>query len=135
MNGNDIHKVVNIFHVLTGVLCSAICPQSVENCVCVLHNLTYQLETEVPTVFSKFNTLASENRANTGDTGPIGCFSNQSRKLQQEVSIHLKVHLSIGIQDKTADKRVQLIFFTVTLQLPISSKLLILSILVCFRHL
>ncbi|KAM9482029.1 plakophilin-1 [Clarias gariepinus] len=60
--------------------------KSVENCVCVLHNLTYQLETEVPTVFSKFNTLASENRANTGDTGPIGCFSNQSRKLQQEMN-------------------------------------------------
>lgn len=83
-----MHKVVNIFHVLTGVLCSAICPQSVENCVCVLHNLTYQLETEAPAVFSKINTMAavSESRANANDIGPIGCFSNQSRKIQQEVS-------------------------------------------------
>ncbi|KAF5896293.1 plakophilin-1, partial [Clarias magur] len=60
--------------------------QSVENCVCILHNLTYQLETEVPTVFNKLNALAPDNRGNTGDTGPIGCFSNQSRKIQQEIN-------------------------------------------------
>ncbi|KAB5583988.1 hypothetical protein PHYPO_G00102210 [Pangasianodon hypophthalmus] len=60
--------------------------KSVENCVCVLHNLTYQLETEVPALFTKINALAtaSESRTNAADTGPIGCFSNQSRKIQQE---------------------------------------------------
>ncbi|XP_017335250.2 plakophilin-1 [Ictalurus punctatus] len=60
--------------------------KSVENCVCALHNLTYQLESEVPAVFSKIQTLAtaSESRNNVADTGPIGCFSNQSRKIQQE---------------------------------------------------
>ncbi|KAF7711461.1 plakophilin-1 [Silurus meridionalis] len=60
--------------------------KSVENCVCVLHNLTYQLEGEVPAVFSKINkkATASESRANTADIGPIGCFSNQSRKVQEE---------------------------------------------------
>ncbi|XP_027002974.1 plakophilin-1 [Tachysurus fulvidraco] len=63
--------------------------KSVENSVCVLHNLTYQLETEVPSVFSKINNqaMASESRANATDTGPIGCFSNQSRKIQQESNI------------------------------------------------
>lgn len=88
MTATNIHKVVNISHVLACVLCSAICPQSVENCVCVLHNLTYQLETEVPSLFAKMNSLgaASESRANTADMGPIGCFSSQSRKIQQEVS-------------------------------------------------
>ncbi|MCJ8729357.1 hypothetical protein PDJAM_G00105380 [Pangasius djambal] len=60
--------------------------KSVENCVCVLHNLTYQLETEVPAVFTKINALAtaSESRTHAADTGPIGCFSSQSRKIQQE---------------------------------------------------
>uniref|UniRef100_A0A4W4ETH2 Plakophilin 1b n=1 Tax=Electrophorus electricus TaxID=8005 RepID=A0A4W4ETH2_ELEEL len=60
--------------------------KSLENCVCILHNLTYQLETESPTVFSKMNALASHaNRtANMADTGPISCFSSQSRKIQQE---------------------------------------------------
>ncbi|XP_076870018.1 plakophilin-1 isoform X2 [Brachyhypopomus gauderio] len=59
--------------------------KSLENCVCILHNLTYQLETESPAVFSKINALASHvNRnANAADTGPISCFSGQSRKIQE----------------------------------------------------
>lgn len=61
--------------------------QSLENCVCILHNLTYQLETEMPSLFTKINTLASyaRNRSSSSDAGPIGCFSSQSQKLQQEV--------------------------------------------------
>ncbi|XP_051753794.1 plakophilin-1 [Ctenopharyngodon idella] len=60
--------------------------QSLENCVCILHNLTYQLETEMPSLFTKINTLASyaRNRSSSSDAGPIGCFSSQSQKLQQE---------------------------------------------------
>ncbi|XP_016130906.1 plakophilin-1-like [Sinocyclocheilus grahami] len=59
---------------------------SLENCVCILHNLTYQLETEMPSLFTKINTLAgyARNRSSSSDTGPIGCFSSQSQKLQQE---------------------------------------------------
>ncbi|XP_043098002.1 plakophilin-1 isoform X2 [Puntigrus tetrazona] len=60
--------------------------QSLENCVCILHNLTYQLEAEMPSLFTKINTLASRahNRSSSSDAGPIGCFSSQSQKLQQE---------------------------------------------------
>ncbi|XP_052456278.1 plakophilin-1 [Carassius gibelio] len=60
--------------------------QSLENCVCILHNLTYQLETEMPSLFTKINALASNapNRASSSDTGPIGCFGSKSHKLQQE---------------------------------------------------
>uniref|UniRef100_A0A3P9AIG7 Plakophilin 1b n=1 Tax=Esox lucius TaxID=8010 RepID=A0A3P9AIG7_ESOLU len=56
--------------------------KSVENCVCVLHNLSFQLENEAPTLFSKINALAkTTSRANAhGDVGPIGCFSPQSSK-------------------------------------------------------
>ncbi|XP_056126456.1 plakophilin-1 [Rhinichthys klamathensis goyatoka] len=59
---------------------------SLENCVCILHNLTYQLETEMPSLFTKINMLASQarNRSSPSDAGPIGCFSSQSQKLQQE---------------------------------------------------
>ncbi|XP_048054502.1 plakophilin-1 isoform X3 [Megalobrama amblycephala] len=62
--------------------------QSLENCVCILHNLTYQLETEMPSLFTKINALASyaRNRSSASDAGPIGCFSTQSQKLQQEQS-------------------------------------------------
>lgn len=108
-----IHQAENGLHVLTNVLSSVICPQSVENCVCVLHNLTYQLETESPAVFSKITALelASETRANSADTGPIGCFSNQSRKIQQEVGLLpaiSKVHWSVWIKGTTADQLVAL---------------------------
>ncbi|TRY89639.1 hypothetical protein DNTS_021525 [Danionella cerebrum] len=58
--------------------------QSLENCVCILHNLTYQLESEMPALFSRINALASYTRNRKSDTGPIGCFSSQSHKLQQE---------------------------------------------------
>ncbi|XP_056607416.1 plakophilin-1 [Triplophysa dalaica] len=60
--------------------------QALENCVCILHNLTYQLETEMPSAFSKMNALASHtrNRSSSSDAGPIGCFSSQSQKVQQE---------------------------------------------------
>ncbi|XP_016141324.1 plakophilin-1-like [Sinocyclocheilus grahami] len=62
--------------------------QSLENCVCILHNLTYQLETEMPSLFTKINMLASYARSHSSssDAGPIGCFSSQSQKLQQEQS-------------------------------------------------
>lgn len=104
MSVTNINKVVNIGNVLTGVLCFIIYPQSVENCVCVLHNLTYQLETEVPTVYKKFDALSksSAKQAFTTDSGPIGCFSSQSRKIQQEVSdskaFRLKIRWVITFQ-------------------------------------
>lgn len=60
--------------------------KSVENCVCVFHNLTFQLEAEAPALFSMITALARVPcRADSqGDTSPISCFSQQSRKLEQE---------------------------------------------------
>ncbi|KAM8915481.1 plakophilin-1 isoform 2-T2 [Spinachia spinachia] len=51
--------------------------KSVENCVCTLHNLTFQLEAEAPALFSRIATLAQDvNRGpSKSDAGPIGCFS------------------------------------------------------------
>lgn len=58
----------------------------VENCVCILHNLTFQLEAEAPTLFSRITALAKTvNRSNSqGDTGPIGCFNPQGKSGEQE---------------------------------------------------
>ncbi|XP_078105191.1 plakophilin-1 [Sander vitreus] len=60
--------------------------KSVENCVCILHNLTFQLEAEAPALFSRITALAKTvNRDNIqGDTGPIGCFSPQNKLSEQE---------------------------------------------------
>ncbi|XP_049447132.1 plakophilin-1-like [Epinephelus fuscoguttatus] len=55
--------------------------KSVENCVCVLHNLTFQLEDEAPALFNRITALAKTvNRTpSQGDIGPIGCFSPQGK--------------------------------------------------------
>lgn len=60
--------------------------KSVENSVCVLHNLTFQLEAEAPALFSRITALAKPvSRTNSqGEAGPIGCFSPQSKAPEQE---------------------------------------------------
>lgn len=61
--------------------------QSVENCVCILHNLTFQLEAEAPALFSRMTALAKPvSRSHSqSDSGPIGCFSPQSKGPEQKV--------------------------------------------------
>lgn len=61
--------------------------QSLENCVCTLHNLTFQLEAEAPALFSRITALAQTvNRGHGGaDAGPIGCFSPHSKSPGHEV--------------------------------------------------
>ncbi|XP_060899378.1 plakophilin-1 [Labrus mixtus] len=60
--------------------------KSLENCVCILHNLTFQLEDEAPALFSRLTALAKNvNRSQSmGDSSPIGCFSPQSKSPEQE---------------------------------------------------
>lgn len=60
--------------------------KSVENCVCILHNLTFQLEAEAPNLFSRITALAAfVNKKNSqGDISPIGCFTPQSKAPEYE---------------------------------------------------
>ncbi|XP_042348313.1 plakophilin-1 isoform X2 [Plectropomus leopardus] len=59
--------------------------QSVENCACILHNLTYQLEEESPQCFSKFQSLV-DSEFDRRRSPTIGCFSPKSGKAQREFS-------------------------------------------------
>ncbi|XP_038675965.1 plakophilin-1-like isoform X2 [Scyliorhinus canicula] len=50
--------------------------KSVENCVCILHNLSYHLDSEVPTAFSHITeneNMKSQNKATKKSS--VGCFS------------------------------------------------------------
>uniref|UniRef100_UPI0037E83B64 plakophilin-1-like n=1 Tax=Semicossyphus pulcher TaxID=241346 RepID=UPI0037E83B64 len=60
--------------------------KSLENCVCILHNLTFQLEDEAPALFSRITALVKNvNKSPTaGEAGPIGCFSPQSKSPEAE---------------------------------------------------
>ncbi|XP_065817084.1 plakophilin-1 isoform X2 [Labrus bergylta] len=62
--------------------------KSVENCACILHNLTYQLEAESPQCFSKFKSqIASQSEDRKSPT--IGCFSPRSNRAQKEFSFDM----------------------------------------------
>ncbi|XP_076003183.1 plakophilin-1 isoform X2 [Genypterus blacodes] len=60
--------------------------KSVENCVCILHNLTFQLEAEAPVLFNRITALARtvDKNPSQGDSGPIGCFSPQGKAIEHE---------------------------------------------------
>lgn len=53
-------------------------PQSVENCMCVLHNLSYRLDAEVPT---RYRQLEYSARNAYTDKSSTGCFSNKSDRM------------------------------------------------------
>ncbi|XP_077369708.1 plakophilin-1 [Festucalex cinctus] len=58
--------------------------KSVENCACILHNLTYQLEAESPKCFADFIPTTESQSGRRSPT--VGCFSPKSGKVQQQFS-------------------------------------------------
>lgn len=58
--------------------------KSVDNCVCTLHNLTFQLEAEAPDLFKRITALAKNLNRKNDEVGPIGCFNPQSKAPEQE---------------------------------------------------
>ncbi|XP_063309258.1 plakophilin-1 isoform X1 [Pelobates fuscus] len=58
------------------------CPddKSVENCACILHNLSYHLDSEVPNKYSQMNEHISRNQQT--EKTSTGCFSNKNDKTQ-----------------------------------------------------
>ncbi|KAJ6660016.1 hypothetical protein lerEdw1_018214 [Lerista edwardsae] len=56
--------------------------KATENCVCILHNLSYQLETELPSSYAQNIYLQRKNIPSNNSS--IGCFGTQSRKAKQK---------------------------------------------------
>ncbi|XP_072280464.1 plakophilin-1 [Pyxicephalus adspersus] len=54
--------------------------KSVENCACILHNLSYHLDSEVPNKYSQLSDQMLRNQQT--DKASTGCFSNKSEKIQ-----------------------------------------------------
>ncbi|XP_044289942.1 plakophilin-2 [Varanus komodoensis] len=55
--------------------------KATENCVCILHNLSYQLESELPS--SYVQKLYTQKRDVPSHENSIGCFGTRSRKAKQ----------------------------------------------------
>ncbi|XP_061552808.1 plakophilin-1 [Phycodurus eques] len=58
--------------------------KSVENCACILHNLTYQLEAESPKCFADLVPLTESQSGRKSPT--VGCFSPKSGKVPKQFS-------------------------------------------------
>nr|XP_028602492.1 plakophilin-2 isoform X1 [Podarcis muralis] len=56
--------------------------KATENCVCILHNLSYQLESELPGSYAQ-NIYMQRRNVPTSDSS-IGCFGTRSRKAKQQ---------------------------------------------------
>ncbi|XP_036866029.2 plakophilin-2 [Manis javanica] len=57
--------------------------KATENCVCVLHNLSYQLEAELPERYSQSIYIQNRN-IQTDNHKNIGCFGSRSRKVKEQ---------------------------------------------------
>lgn len=55
--------------------------QATENCVCILHNLSYQLEIELPESYAQSIYMQRRNISNNDKTP--SCFGTQSRKVKE----------------------------------------------------
>ncbi|KAG8512276.1 Plakophilin-2 [Galemys pyrenaicus] len=56
--------------------------KATENCVCILHNLSYQLEAELPERYSQ--SIYVQNRTvQADDNKSVGCFGSRSRKIKE----------------------------------------------------
>ncbi|XP_068950936.1 plakophilin-2 isoform X2 [Petaurus breviceps papuanus] len=57
--------------------------KATENCVCILHNLSYQLEAELPERYLQSNYIQNRNIQTTNNKS-IGCFGSRSRKVKEQ---------------------------------------------------
>nr|XP_055136139.1 plakophilin-2 isoform X2 [Symphalangus syndactylus] len=57
--------------------------KATENCVCILHNLSYQLEAELPEKYSQ-NIYIQNRNIQTDNNKSIGCFGSRSRKVKEQ---------------------------------------------------
>ncbi|XP_048358192.1 plakophilin-2 [Sphaerodactylus townsendi] len=56
--------------------------KATENCVCILHNLSYQLESELPSSYTQ--NIYTQRRDVSPNNNSIGCFGSRSRKAKQK---------------------------------------------------
>lgn len=61
--------------------CLSSAGKSTENCVCILHNLSYQMESELPNVYTRALKESKKDLAPKPKT--VGCFANRGAKITE----------------------------------------------------
>uniref|UniRef100_A0A803JUZ5 Plakophilin 2 n=1 Tax=Xenopus tropicalis TaxID=8364 RepID=A0A803JUZ5_XENTR len=73
--------------------------KATENCVCILHNLSYQLEAELPGTYTQSIYRAGRG-APRSEEETVGCFGTRSRKIKEMPSTvaHMIIQKETGLQ-------------------------------------
>ncbi|XP_074554557.1 plakophilin-2 isoform X2 [Halichoeres trimaculatus] len=87
--------------------------KSTENCVCILHNLSYQMEAELP---NKYARELGESRQNLAPKPkPVGCFAYRSTKITEELERHCPL-----LEDKANPHGVEWLWSTIIIRMYLS---------------
>ncbi|CAJ1054912.1 plakophilin-2 [Xyrichtys novacula] len=87
--------------------------KSTENCVCILHNLSYQMEAELP---QKYTRDLRESRQNlAAEPKPVGCFAYRSAKITEELEQHCPL-----LEEKANPCGIEWLWSTITIRMYLS---------------
>ncbi|XP_038594979.1 plakophilin-2 [Micropterus salmoides] len=83
--------------------------KSTENCVCILHNLSYQIEAELP------NQYIRDVRESQQNLVPVGCFAYRSAKITE----HLEQQCSL-LEEKANPRGIEWLWSAITIRMYLS---------------
>uniref|UniRef100_A0A8C0J4R6 Plakophilin-2 n=1 Tax=Chelonoidis abingdonii TaxID=106734 RepID=A0A8C0J4R6_CHEAB len=86
--------------------------KATENCVCILHNLSYQLESELPSSYAQ-NIYIQRKNTPTNDKS-LGCFGTRSRKT------NVKQQDTLLPEEKSSPKGVELLWHSTLIRIYLS---------------
>lgn len=87
--------------------------KSTENCVCILHNLSYQIEAELP---MKYATDLRESRQNLAPKQKaVGCFAHRSAKITE----HLERQCPL-LEEKSNPRGIEWLWSSITIRMYLS---------------
>ncbi|XP_030399577.1 plakophilin-2 [Gopherus evgoodei] len=86
--------------------------KATENCVCILHNLSYQLESELPSSYAQNIYIQRKNTPTNDKT--LGCFGTRSRKTK------VKQQDTLLPEEKSSPKGVELLWHSTLIRIYLS---------------
>ncbi|GAA6228207.1 plakophilin-2 isoform X1 [Lates japonicus] len=87
--------------------------KSTENCVCILHNLSYQVEAELPKKYTKALTESRQNLAHRPKT--VSCFPSRSAKITE----HLERQSPL-LEEKANPRGIEWLWSAITIRMYLS---------------
>ncbi|XP_054608664.1 plakophilin-2 isoform X2 [Dunckerocampus dactyliophorus] len=87
--------------------------KSTENCVCILHNLSYQIESELPDKYAK-NLLQSQQHIQP-KAKTVGCFAQRSGKSTEQAE-----HQCMLLEEKANPRGIEWLWSSITIRMYLS---------------